>query len=120
MAPLVLVGGETRLNPSAGEITAGFWRGRSPCGALQVQVRKKLGRGAQLAGPNNYIKRVSDVLKVQFRTESFNVLNCAHFAPPLDHKNIFDAGRAPLADAGMITSAQTPSRQIQFALEVVW
>ncbi len=68
MAPLV--GGETRLNPSAGEITAGFWGGRSPCGALQVQVRKKLGRGAQLAGPNNYIKRVSDVLKVQFRTES--------------------------------------------------
>ena len=64
MAPLVLVGGETRLNPSAGEITTGFWGGRSPCGALQVQVRKKLGRGAQLAGPNNYIKRVSDVLNV--------------------------------------------------------
>ena len=48
------------------------------------------------------------------------MFNGAHFAPPLDHKNIFDAGRAPLADAGMITSAQTPSRQIQFALEVVW
>ena len=62
MAPLV--GGETRLNPSAGEITAGFWGGRSHCGALQVQVRKKLGRGSQLADPNNYIKRVSDVFKV--------------------------------------------------------
>jgi len=66
------------------------------------------------------MKRFSEVFKVQLRTESFNVLNCAHFAPPLDHKNIFDAGRTPLADAGMITSAQTPSRQIQFALEVVW
>jgi hypothetical protein len=95
-----------------------------------ITLRGNLGRNT-LTGPgmlnfdlsvvkNNYIKRVSDVFNVQFRTEFFNAFNRANFAPPLEHKNIFDAGGAPLADAGLITSTQTPSRQIQFALKVIW
>jgi hypothetical protein len=95
-----------------------------------LTLRGNLGRNT-LTGPgmlnfdlsvvkNNYIKRVSDVFNVQFRTEFFNAFNRANFAPPLEHKNIFDAGGAPLADAGLITSTQTLSRQIQFALKVIW
>src|SRR6266851_4377822 len=95
-----------------------------------ITLRGNLGRNT-LTGPgllnfdlsvvkNNYVKRVSDAFNVQFRTEFFNVFNRANFAPPLEHKNIFDAGGAPLADAGLITSTQTPSRQIQFALKVIW
>ena len=95
-----------------------------------ITLRGNLGRNT-LTGPgllnfdlsvvkNNYIKRVSDVFNVQFRTEFFNLFNRANFAPPLEHKNIFDARGAPLADAGLITSTQTPSRQIQFALKVIW
>src|SRR5882672_4868467 len=38
-----------RLNPGAGRITAGFWSGHSYYDSLQVQIRKKLGRGLQLA-----------------------------------------------------------------------
>jgi len=88
----------------------------------------KLGRNT-LTGPgllnlsvvkNNYVKRVSDAFNVQFRTEFFNLLNRANFAPPLDNRNIFDATGAAIANAGLITSTQTPSRQIQLALKVIW
>jgi len=34
------VGSETRLNPNAGRITAGFWDGRSYYDALQIQIRR--------------------------------------------------------------------------------
>jgi hypothetical protein len=95
-----------------------------------ITLRGNLGRNT-LTGPglvnfdlsvvkNNYVKRVSDTFNVQFRTEFFNVFNRANFAPPLDNRNIFDATGAPIANAGLITSTQTPSRQIQFALKVIW
>jgi hypothetical protein len=95
-----------------------------------ITLRGNLGRNT-LIGPglvnfdfsvfkNNYIKRISDSFNVQFRAEFFNVFNRANFAPPLDNRNIFDAAGAPLANAGLITSTQTPSRQIQFALKAIW
>ncbi len=95
-----------------------------------ITLRGNLGRNT-LTGPglvnfdlsvvkNNYVKRVSDAFNVQFRTEFFNVFNRANFAPPLDNRNIFDATGAAIANAGLITSTQTPSRQIQFALKVIW
>jgi Carboxypeptidase regulatory-like domain len=55
-----------------------------------------------------------------FVAEFFNILNRAIFSPPLDNRNIFDSGGQPIANAGLITSTQTPSRQIQFALKVIW
>ncbi len=95
-----------------------------------ITLRGNLGRNT-LIGPglmnfdfslvkNNYIKRVSDAFNVQFRSEFFNLFNRANFAPPLDNRNIFDATGNPIANAGLITSTQTPSRQIQFALKVIW
>ncbi len=95
-----------------------------------ITLRGNLGRNT-LIGPglmnfdfslvkNNYIKRVSDAFNVQFRSEFFNLFNRANFAPPLDYRNIYDASGNPIASAGLITSTQTPSRQIQFALKVIW
>ncbi len=95
-----------------------------------ITLRGNLGRNT-LIGPglmnfdfslvkNNYIKRVSDAFNVQFRAEFFSLFNRANFAPPLDNRNIFDATGNPIANAGLITSTQTPSRQIQFALKVIW
>lgn len=95
-----------------------------------ITLRGDLGRNT-LIGPgllnfdfslfkNNYIKKISDTFNVQFRAEFFNVLNRANFAPPLDNRNVFDSSGRPIANAGLITSTQTPSRQIQFALKVIW
>ncbi len=95
-----------------------------------ITLRGNLGRNT-IIGPglvnfdfslfkNNHIKRISDTFNAQFRAEFFNVLNHANFAPPLDNRNIFDSAGSPIGNAGLITSTQTPSRQIQFALKLIW
>jgi len=95
-----------------------------------ITLRGNLGRNT-LIGPglinldfsvfkNNYIKRISDRFNVQFRAEFFNVINHTNFSPPLDNRNVFDSSGSPIANAGLITSTQTPSRQIQFAVKFIW
>ncbi len=95
-----------------------------------INLRGTLGRNT-LIGPglvnfdfslfkNNYIKRISDAFNVQFRAGFFNIFNRANFAPPLDNRNVFDSNGKPIANAGLITSAQMPSRQIQLALKLIW
>src|SRR3989454_8286211 len=95
-----------------------------------LTLRGNLGRNT-LIGPglvnfdfslfkNNYIKRISDRFNAQFRAEFFNILNHPNFAPPLDNRNIFDSAGNRVANAGLITSTQTPSRQIQFAVKLIW
>lgn len=95
-----------------------------------ITLRGNLGRNT-LIGPglvnfdfsvfkNNHIKRISDTFNVQFRAEFFNLPNHTNFSPPLDNRNIFDSAGSPIGNAGLITSTQTPSRQIQFALKVLW
>ena len=63
---------------------------------------------------NNRIRRISENFNAQFRAEFFNVLNRANFASPTDHSTVFDSS------AGLITSTQTTSRQIQFAVKMIW
>ena len=95
-----------------------------------LNLRGNLGRNTVI-GPglvnldfslfkNNHIKKISDNFNVQFPAEFFNVLNRTNFAPPLDNRNVFDSSGHPIANAGLITSTQTPSRQIQFAIKVIW
>jgi hypothetical protein len=69
---------------------------------------------------NTYIKKISDSFNVQFRAEFFNVFNHSNFAPPLDNKILFDPTGQVIPTAGLITSTQTPSRQIQFAVKLIW
>lgn len=95
-----------------------------------LNLRGNLGRNTVI-GPglvnldfsllkNNHIKKISDNFNVQLRAEFFNVLNHTNFAPPLDNRNVFDSSGHPIANAGLITSTQTTSRQIQFAIKVIW
>ena len=69
---------------------------------------------------NNRIKKISEAFNAQFRAEFFNVFNRANFASPTDNRTVFDQAGSPISSAGLITTTQTPSRQIQFALKLIW
>ena len=69
---------------------------------------------------NNRIKRISETFNAQFRVEVFNIFNHPNFSPPLDFSTLFDATGAAIPGAGTLTSTDTPSRQIQFALKIIW
>jgi hypothetical protein len=69
---------------------------------------------------NNRIRSISESCSVQFRAEFFNVFNRANFASPVDSRTIFDQIGNSISSAGLITTTQTPARQIQFALKLIW
>jgi len=69
---------------------------------------------------NNYIKAISEHFNAQFRMEVFNAFNRANFAPPLDHRALFDQNGVPVPGAGLIDTTQTPAREIQFGLKLIW
>lgn len=62
---------------------------------------------------------LSERIKLQFRAEFFNVLNHANFATP-NAVVYSSADSAPNPTAGVITSTATTSRQVQFALKLLW
>jgi outer membrane receptor protein involved in Fe transport len=66
------------------------------------------------------VKRVSETAQVQFRAEFFNILNRANFAPPIDNFGLFNPDGSLIGGAGLIDATQTPPREIQFGLKIVW
>jgi hypothetical protein len=76
---------------------------------------------------NNYIRKISESFNVQFRAEAFNAFNRANFAPPSLNANqgggameaILGSGQ-PNPVFGQLTATQTPNRQIQLALKLIW
>jgi hypothetical protein len=70
---------------------------------------------------NNYVRRISENFNAQFRVEIFNIFNHANFNAPTANNAIFDGGSGDLVGgAGVVTSTATTSRQVQFALKLVW
>jgi len=63
---------------------------------------------------------ISENFNAQFRVEVFNIHNRANFASPTDNSTVFDHLGSPISSAGLITSTQTTSRQIQLALKMTW
>ena len=66
------------------------------------------------------VRWISENFKVQFRAEFFNIFNRANFVQPLDNSTVFDGSGNPISSAGLIDATQTPSRQIQFGLKLIW
>jgi hypothetical protein len=62
----------------------------------------------------------SEGFNVQFRAEFFNIFNQSNFSSPTDNLTVFLKNGDPISSAGLITSTQTTSRQIQFALKIIW
>ena len=61
--------------------------------------------------------RISEELNLQFRAEAFNVFNHANFSYP---NQIVFSGNGYSSSAGVITTTATTSRQIQFALKLLF
>jgi Carboxypeptidase regulatory-like domain len=67
------------------------------------------------------IPKISENFTVQFRAEFFNVFNHANFAPPsAGNLSPFDGTGTPVPGFGQLTTTQSPERQIQFALKLIW
>ena len=69
---------------------------------------------------NNPVKRISETFNVQFRAEVFNIFNRSNFNPPTSNEIILDGSGNPAPGAGLIDSTSTTSRQLQFALKIIW
>lgn len=108
----VIIGTQQKwFNPNAFSLpTAGTW-GNLPRGTL--------------IGPNLEtvdfslvkITPVSERVTLEFRSEFFNILNRANFGNP--NSTIF-AGTSPNPVAGLISTTDTTSRQIQFGLKLLF
>jgi hypothetical protein len=105
---------------------------RTPCFSFPTPATRMVNAGLNsLIGPglsnfdlslfkNNYIKRISDSFNIQFRAEFFNVLNHTNFSPPVVNNDFYAANGAAVTTAGLITTTSTSSRQLQFALKIIW
>jgi hypothetical protein len=97
------------------------------CANLLGTVRRNSIVGPGLANldmslfKNNYVKRISEQFNIQFRMEIFNILNHANFNPPTSNTQVFngDGSRDGLTP-GVIDATATTSRQLQFAVKVIW
>ncbi len=65
------------------------------------------------------VMRLSERLNLQFRAEFFNILNHTNFGTP--NAVVFtSAANGPSSTAGLITYTRTTSRQVQFALKLMF
>jgi hypothetical protein len=70
---------------------------------------------------DNRVPRISESFNIQFRAEFFNILNRANFTvPDVNNLEAFDPTGAPVPGFGQIIATQSPEREIQFALKIVW
>jgi hypothetical protein len=88
---------------------------------------RNVGRGPGLADwdaslfKNFRVARGSEIFNVQFRFEAFNALNHTNFDPPTSTSlQLFTQALAPIPSAGNLTSTSTTSRQLQFAIKILW
>jgi hypothetical protein len=104
----------------------------APAGTVYCQNLLGDGRRNSIVGPglvnldmslfkNNYVKRISEQFNVQFRMEVFNILNHTNFNPPTANNQVFNGdGSTGGLTPGLLDTTATTSRQVQFAIKVIW
>ncbi|HEV2133476.1 MAG TPA: TonB-dependent receptor [Terracidiphilus sp.] len=66
-------------------------------------------------------QKVSERLRIELEAQAFNVSNRANFEDPASAQSqIFNGSGSLLANAGRLTSTSTSSRQLQFALKILF
>ena len=102
------------------------------CGSLAGASRGIL-RGPGLADwdfslvKDTAVRQLGEQVSVEFRAEFFNILNHTNFGMP-SSATVFSGAtsalgayqQAPIAGVGQITTTATTSRQIQFALKLIF
>jgi hypothetical protein len=63
---------------------------------------------------------IREKLNLEFRAEMFNIFNRANFNPPLVNNVLFAQDGSANPAAGALDSTATSSRQVQFALKVMF
>lgn len=66
---------------------------------------------------NNYIR---ENINLQFRAEFFNAFNHPNFASPVDNSSVFNQSGARVTGAGAVDATTNDSREIQFALKLIF
>lgn len=66
--------------------------------------------------------KITEKINAQFRVEAFNILNRANFANPVlgTGNSLYSSTGVPSGSAGLLAGTSTTSRQIQFALKLIW
>ncbi len=65
--------------------------------------------------------KITERLDAQFRVDLFNIFNFVNYATPLKASTqLFNQAGAPIASAGTLTQTSTSSRQIQFAIKLIF
>ena len=65
--------------------------------------------------------KITERLNAQFRVDLFNIFNFVNYATPLKASTqLFNQTGAPIASAGALTQTSTSSRQIQFAVKLIF
>jgi hypothetical protein len=65
--------------------------------------------------------KITERLNAQFRVDLFNIFNFVNYATPLKASTqLFNQAGAPISSAGTLTQTSTSSRQIQFAIKLIF
>jgi hypothetical protein len=115
-------------NPQDPKLDGAGWLPPYPCFNLRGNAGRNIVTGPGVTEldfsvfKNNYIKSISERFNIQFRAEIFNILNHANFALPITPTatDIFDGTGALSQGVGQLTKTNTSSRQIQFAIKVIF
>ncbi len=117
----------TLAHPQDPQQDGAGWLPALPCFNLRGNSGRNIVTGPGVTSldfslfKNIPIKRISERFNIQFRTEVFNILNHANFAPPItpDNTDIFD-GTGALGAPGVLSRTTTTAREIQFAVKVTF
>jgi hypothetical protein len=70
---------------------------------------------------DTHITKIRETANLQFRAEIFNIANHPNYQfPGTKQLTPLDASGGPVPNFGTFTTTQSPERQIQFALKLIW